>query len=201
MVLYRPVGLEELRLVYESRLTSFPPRLPEQPIFYPVLTATYAAQIARDWNAKSTRGAGYVTKFEVDDAFARRYEPHQVGAREHTELWVPAEELPEFNRHIRPPIRITEGYFGDGFQGMVPDKFMLAGKSAWLQAIPRNTSRVKCGTQRNRVTSISSKPSIDHATSQRLHRCACVCDRVGSSRSGSGSRSWRVHPAFSAATQ
>ena len=135
MILYRPVGLEELRLVYESGLAAFPPRLPEQPIFYPVLNAEYAAQIARDWNTKSTRAAGYVTRFEVDDPYARRYEVHQVGARQHTELWVPAEELAEFNRHISPPIRVTQAYFGDAFTGLVPSNFMLAGKDAVQQLV------------------------------------------------------------------
>src|SRR5215217_5104269 len=123
MILHRPVGLEELRLVYESGLAAFPPRLSAQPIFYPVLDASYAAQIAHDWNAKSTRAAGYVTRFEVDDSFAHRYEVHQVGARQHTELWVPAEELAEFNRHISPPIRVTDAYFGDRFEGLVPVDF------------------------------------------------------------------------------
>ena len=42
MILYRPVGLNELRLIYESGLKAFPPRLPEQPIFYPVLNLEYA---------------------------------------------------------------------------------------------------------------------------------------------------------------
>ena len=71
----------------------------EQPIFYPVLNEDYAAEIARDWNAERS-GVGYVTRFEVDASFASRYTPHTVGATRHQELWVPAEELPEFNRNI-----------------------------------------------------------------------------------------------------
>ena len=35
--LYRPVGSEELRLIAASGFREFPPRLPGQPIFYPVL--------------------------------------------------------------------------------------------------------------------------------------------------------------------
>ncbi len=50
--LYRPVGPRELELIEASGFRAFPPRLPEQPIFYPVLSFEYAAQIARDWNAK-----------------------------------------------------------------------------------------------------------------------------------------------------
>jgi hypothetical protein len=48
MPLYRPVGLEELRLIYETDMRAFPPRLPVQPIFYPVTNEEYAKQIAKD---------------------------------------------------------------------------------------------------------------------------------------------------------
>jgi hypothetical protein len=47
--LYRPVGQEELNLIKSSGYREFPPRLPHQPIFYPVLNEEYATQIARDW--------------------------------------------------------------------------------------------------------------------------------------------------------
>ncbi len=46
MILYRPVGEAEMRLIAESGYTAFPPRLPEQPIFYPVLDERYACDIA-----------------------------------------------------------------------------------------------------------------------------------------------------------
>jgi putative RNA 2'-phosphotransferase len=41
-VLYRPVGPEELALIEASGCSAFPPRLPEQPIFYPVTNEPYA---------------------------------------------------------------------------------------------------------------------------------------------------------------
>ena len=59
VVLYRPVGEYELRLIEASGFTAFPPRLPEQPIFYPVTDEAYAMQIARDWNTKSASRRGY----------------------------------------------------------------------------------------------------------------------------------------------
>ncbi|HEV2705113.1 MAG TPA: hypothetical protein VGV59_04265 [Pyrinomonadaceae bacterium] len=43
-VLYRPVGQKELELIRASDFREFPPRLPEQPIFYPVLSEKYAVQ-------------------------------------------------------------------------------------------------------------------------------------------------------------
>jgi hypothetical protein len=86
-------------------MRAFPRRLPDQPIFYPVLTEAYAIKIARDWNAP--RGGGYVTCFEVLSAFLARYEVHEVGGREHREYWIPAEDLPAFNDAIVGEIKVT----------------------------------------------------------------------------------------------
>ncbi len=133
MILHRPLGLDELLLVYRSGMRRFPPRLPEQPIFYPVLNAHYAEEIARAWNATSGTMAGYVTEFEVDDAYARSFEVHQVGARVHQELWIPAESLDEFNGNISGQIRLIAAYFGPGFVGVAPSSFSLRGKDARAQ--------------------------------------------------------------------
>ena len=106
IVLFRPVGPTELELIAESGWREFPPRLPDQPIFYPVLNEGYAIQIARDWNVPAS-GSGFVTRFHVDAQFAARYPRQIVGGREHEELWVPAEDLQEFNRHIVGTIEVT----------------------------------------------------------------------------------------------
>ena len=110
--LFRPVGPKELQLIRETGWRAFPPRLPEQPIFYPVVTRAYAEQIARDWNSKSeeTGLLGYVTQFSVATEFLARYEPKQVGAAEHVEYWIPAEELPEFNQHIVGLVQVVAEY-------------------------------------------------------------------------------------------
>ncbi|MFE7236356.1 ADP-ribosylation/crystallin J1 [Streptomyces sp. NPDC057596] len=99
VTLWRPTGPEELALVETSGWTAWPPRLPEQPIFYPVVNEDYAARIARDWNVPAS-GSGYVTRFKVDAEFVKRYPVRQAGGQTILELWVPAEELEEFNRHI-----------------------------------------------------------------------------------------------------
>ena len=119
MLLYRPVGLHELRLIERSGSRAFPPRLPHQPIFYPVLDLEYARAIARDWNTKDAASgfAGFVTRFAVDDGFAARYPVHTVGERSHRELWVPAEELQEFHRHILAPIEVIESHYGKRYSG------------------------------------------------------------------------------------
>src|SRR5215471_6277361 len=98
-VLFRPVGQLELELIRESDWRAFPPRLPEQPIFYPVLNEEYAIQIARDWNTRAG-GKGYVVRFEVDSEYLLHFPVQTVGSRMHQEYWIPAEELEEFNRHI-----------------------------------------------------------------------------------------------------
>ncbi|MBF6348205.1 MULTISPECIES: hypothetical protein [Nocardia] len=99
LTLWRPTGPEELALVEASEWKAWPPRLLEQPIFYPVLNEDYAIRIARDWNVAAS-GVGYVTRFRIDADFAARYPVRQAGGQTILELWVPAEELEEFNRHI-----------------------------------------------------------------------------------------------------
>jgi hypothetical protein len=120
VTLYRPVGIEELRLIASSGYTAFPPRLPDQPIFYPVLNFEYAEQIAKRWNAKYNAVAcGFVTRFEVDDDYLRRFEIQTVGGQVHQEFWIPAEELEEFNRNIVGAISVEAAYYGEGFSGPV----------------------------------------------------------------------------------
>lgn len=106
VTLWRPVGPIELRLIAESGYRAFPPRLPEQPIFYPVLNEGYAVQIARDWNVKAD-GAGFVTRFRVQRSFLAGYRIEQAGGREHLEYWIPAEDLPAFNAAIVGKIQVA----------------------------------------------------------------------------------------------
>ena len=111
MILYRPVGTKELELIRESTYRIFPPRLADQPIFYPVLNEQYATEIASSWNVKYNEDhRGYVTKFEVDDQYCGQFEVHQVGGPHHKELWVPAEKLDEFNEHIIGEIHIISEF-------------------------------------------------------------------------------------------
>lgn len=107
--LYRPVGPKELALIENSGWKEFPPRLPEQPIFYPVMNEDYAIQIARDWNVPAS-GSGYVTRFAVQTDFLSRYQEQVVGGAVHRELWVPAEELADFNSHIVGQIEVTQRF-------------------------------------------------------------------------------------------
>lgn len=92
-------------------MTAFPPRLPEQPIFYPVTTEDYAVKIARDWNVKAS-GSGYVTRFRISRNFLSRYQVQDAGGRAHREYWIPAEDLEAFNQALVGEIVVT-AEFGD----------------------------------------------------------------------------------------
>jgi hypothetical protein len=45
VTLWRPVGPRELKLIRQADMRAFPPRLPGQPIFYPVLSEDYAVKM------------------------------------------------------------------------------------------------------------------------------------------------------------
>jgi hypothetical protein len=109
ITLWRPTGPEELALVEASGWQTWPPRLPDQPIFYPVLNEEYATKIARDWNVKAG-GVGYVTRFEVEKSFIDRYDVQQAGGRTILEYWIPAEDLEELNQHILGLIEVVAEY-------------------------------------------------------------------------------------------
>jgi hypothetical protein len=109
VTLWRPVGPKELELIRQSGMRAFPPRLPEQPIFYPVLSEEYARKIARDWNVPAS-GKGYVTRFHVAKLFLDRYQVQEAGGRSHLEYWIPAEDLPAFNAALVGEIEVIAEY-------------------------------------------------------------------------------------------
>ncbi|HVU31203.1 MAG TPA: hypothetical protein VHE36_12470 [Sphingomicrobium sp.] len=87
----------------------FPPRLPEQPIFYPVTTEEYATKIARDWNVAAS-GSGFVTRFQVRRAYLSQYSIQDAGGREHREYWIPAEDMDSFNEAIVGEIEVVRSF-------------------------------------------------------------------------------------------
>ncbi len=109
VTLWRPAGPEELTLVEGSGWRAWPPRLPEQPIFYPVLNEEYATRIARQWNVPAS-GVGYVTRFEVQKRFLDQYDVQQAGGQTILEYWIPAEDLPALNENIVGLIEVVAEY-------------------------------------------------------------------------------------------
>src|SRR5262245_29681186 len=133
MILWRPVGLGEMALVFEAGMSGFPARLAEQPLFYPVLTEEYADQIARTWNTRDAPFAGYVLQMELPDSYAAQFPPQTVGASVHRELWIPAGKLAEFNAHLAGAIRLKRAFFGLQYRGYIPEKYGLASADAYRQ--------------------------------------------------------------------
>ena len=109
VILYRPTGPNEMALVRASRMKRWPPRLDEQPIFYPVTNERYAREIAERWNVPES-GGGFVTRFAVRAEVVAKYPEQTVGARHHTELWVPAEELEALNEAIVGEVEIVASF-------------------------------------------------------------------------------------------
>lgn len=109
MILFRPVNIEELKLIKKFDWKEFPPRLPEQPFFYPVLNEEYANKINKDWNVPAY-GSGYTLQFEIDDRYISKFKVQNVGGRGYDELWIPSEELAEFNNHIINKIEIVKEF-------------------------------------------------------------------------------------------
>jgi hypothetical protein len=104
-----PVGPQELELIRLTGMRAFPPRLPEQPIFYPVLTEEYAVEIARDWNVPAS-GSGFVTRFQVRRSFIDRYDVKDAGGQSHLEYWIPAKDLHAFNAAIVGTIEVVRSF-------------------------------------------------------------------------------------------
>lgn len=85
-------------MVLKNQYKKWPPRLPEQPIFYPVTNVQYAKEVNL-WNVQQF-GKGYITKFLVKKAFMNSYSIQKVGGKHHTEWWIPAQDLEKLNDNI-----------------------------------------------------------------------------------------------------
>lgn len=121
MKLYRPVGLYEMKKILETDCKAFPPRQKQQPYFYPVLNKSYAKEIVF-WNVKDKNSgyAGFITEFDVENSYIEKYDVHCVGNETHLELWIPAEDLHNFNKNIINQIKIVDVYYGDNYKGLPP---------------------------------------------------------------------------------
>jgi hypothetical protein len=109
VTLWRPVGPKELELIEQADMRAFPPRLPDQPIFYPVTTVEYARELATAWNRKRD-GGGWVTRFDVRKDYLDAFQPQIAGGRDRQEYWIPAEDIHLFNAAIVGVIEVVEAY-------------------------------------------------------------------------------------------
>jgi hypothetical protein len=110
VTLWRPVGQADLDLTAQSGWTRFPPRLPGQPIFYRVLNEAYATKIAGD---RATSAACCASRSTGVRGTVRA----ATGGIH--ELWIPAEQLEEFNDHIVGRIELVSEHRPRGFIWLV----------------------------------------------------------------------------------
>lgn len=117
VTLFRPVGMGELILINSENFTKFPSRLISQPFFYPVLDRDSAIQIAKHWNTNDEFSGyfGAVLEFQIPKYYFDKFEQHNVGGKNHNELWIPSEQLEEFNDNIKSKIKILDLYYGEKF--------------------------------------------------------------------------------------
>ena len=78
-------------------------------MFYPVTNEGYAVEIAKKWNVPESR-SGFVTRFQVRKSFMDRYEIQAVGSANHTEWWIPADDLEELNENIVGAIEVIHEF-------------------------------------------------------------------------------------------
>jgi hypothetical protein len=62
-----------------------------------------------------SEGVGFVTEFEIPEDYFRKFPIQTVGLVHHQELWVPAEDLEEFNGKIVNGIRVCKSFNGREF--------------------------------------------------------------------------------------
>jgi hypothetical protein len=135
--LYRPVGLRELALIWDSSFLRFPPGLPQQPYSSPVASLENATKIACEWNVHDEASVycGFVTSFKVSSSNVSRFRSRVHGSSADVEYEIPPEKLEEFNHAIEGPIIVEAAFFGSQFEGYVPAGGELKGKNATEQFV------------------------------------------------------------------
>ncbi|HWS36466.1 MAG TPA: ADP-ribosylation/crystallin J1 [Actinoplanes sp.] len=97
--LWRPAGPRELDLIRASGWRRWPPVPLERLYFYPILSESFAVTGAQHWTS-SDSGVRYVLRIHVETDFVGRYSTRSFGGSAAPMLWVPAEDMDEFNAHV-----------------------------------------------------------------------------------------------------
>ncbi|RDC65478.1 hypothetical protein [Adhaeribacter pallidiroseus] len=81
--------------------------------------------------------SGFVTEFSLDESYLEKFEEQVVGGDIHRELWVPAEELEEFNNRIIDGIQVTAAFYGEKYIGNIKssDRFKTLTAQQQLSAV------------------------------------------------------------------
>lgn len=97
--LWHPAGPDEIDHIRASGWRQWPPVPHERLYFYPILNESFAISGARHWNSLGT-GVKYVLRLYTETDFIRRYSTRSFGGSAAPMLWVPVEDMHEFNAHI-----------------------------------------------------------------------------------------------------
>lgn len=81
---------------------------------------------SRSWNLVRWADSIVLLYRPVGVETARRYPVQIAGGSSDRELWVPAEELADFNRHIVGIISVVEAFTGERFVGQLDPKTRFA---------------------------------------------------------------------------
>jgi len=120
LILYRPLGLQELRSLYQSQLRAYPRRLLGQPNLRLVKTEASARKSAEGWSTPNGALAAFVTRCAIPERYAATFAPPTDEVRSEDELMVPTERLIEFNGKLDSPICVVAAYYGGRFTSYAP---------------------------------------------------------------------------------
>jgi len=107
--LFRPTVPRELALLQDSGFLKWPPRLPEQPLFYPVTNEQDAIAITRAWIVQHS-GLGYVTRFRVRKEFLDQCKRDDSETCDQNTRFVPAEDVEALNQSIVGRIEVIREF-------------------------------------------------------------------------------------------
>jgi hypothetical protein len=119
MILFRPIGANELGLIAKSGFRRFPPRLAENPAFSPVAAFDDARRVAELSKTQDKRSgfAGFVIRFEVADDYVERLAARASHSPPGGGFQVPPGELENLNSHLVGRIEVVRRYFGERYAG------------------------------------------------------------------------------------
>ncbi len=135
MRIFKPVGLEELRLMYEANMRSLAPGGPDHSAATFHLDNGEADAVARSRITKDDPFAGYVVQVDVDEEGAAVLSRFLTGEGTRRKAHLPAEEVPRLNDHLAGQMTVTSAHFGPEFRGYIPTMFNFAHRDALGQFV------------------------------------------------------------------
>lgn len=109
MMLWRPVGPEELKQIEDAGMMAFPPSSSEQSVFYPKSTKNHAIEVAREWNAP-VYGKGFVVCVDVRKDLFDHLKVSHTRENAQQEFWLPLEDIEALNASLMGRIKVSHRF-------------------------------------------------------------------------------------------